>query len=423
MRVLWLTNTPSCYQPVGKRLLKGHYNGGGWISSAEKALADNDSVTLAVSFILDGQPKKAEQGRVTYYPVKSQGTNRLLKIKDKLMALFMKPETYETLNWPFFLEQFRRIIEDFKPEIIHVWGSEQWFGLVWKVTDVPVILHLQGIINPYRNAFLFSGVSWREMIKGQKGLMEKMKARHMMKKWQGAAYREKEIFKGVTACLGRTNWDRRVAYCLNQKARYYHVDEILRRPFYEAFARDIPTKLTIITTISSPPYKGYDLVLKTAKLLKENLGMEFVWNCYGNIEPRFVEKSVGICHTNVNVNLMGVATSEQLRMAELSATLYFHSSYIDNSPNSLCEAQMLGLPVVSTNVGGIPSLVSDGEDGFLIPSNDPYQAAFLIKYLNDNPDVNLSMGERGRCAAIKRHGTEHVLAQIKDAYVSVLSNV
>jgi len=43
-----------------------------------------------------------------------------------------------------------------------------------------------------------------------------------------------------------------------------------------------------------------------------------------------------------------------------------HPSYIDNSPNSICEAQILGLPVVATNVGGVESLIENGKTGLLI---------------------------------------------------------
>jgi glycosyltransferase involved in cell wall biosynthesis len=117
--------------------------------------------------------------------------------------------------------------------------------------------------------------------------------------------------------------------------------------------------------------------------------------------------------------LKGVASAEQLRDAEICATLYFHSSYIDNSPNSICEAQMLGLPIVSTNVGGIPSLVDHGVDGFLFPSNDPYQAAYFIEKLFLNPDLNNQMGEKGKQKAVCRHDRNRVREQILNVYKSV----
>jgi len=420
MRVLWFTNTSSCYIPK-EGLSQNHgYNGGGWISSAEKAIKTNKDIELAVSFVLNGQPEKCEQNGVTYYPIESLNFRVLMKLKNGLKSLFTKPESYENKIWAYYINQFKRIIEDFKPDIIQVWGSEFWYGLAWKVTDVPVVLHLQGILNPYFNAYNPPGISWKDIIKGQNGLVEKLKVLRSLKIWQGGCYREKEIFKGLKAVLGRTEWDKRVAYCLNPQAKYFHVDEILRDSFYKPSMRKIPQNLKIVTTISSPPYKGFDMVLKTAKILKENLNIKFEWLCYGNISPRMIEKIIGVNHQDVFIKLEGTASQERLREAELSATLYFHPSYIDNSPNSICEAQMLGLTVVAVNVGGISSLVSDGKDGFLVPANDPYQAAYLIKKLYDNPIMNTVMGEKGKAKSIKRHNPQTIAEQLKVAYKEII---
>lgn len=418
MRVLWFTISNSCYIPEGKFSGGDHYNGGGWVSSAEEAIRKENNVTLAVSFILDGQPQKAIQNGITYYPIKSMHASRFFRIKDKVKALFMPAKSYENSIWPFYLNQFKQVVDDFKPDIIHIWGSERWFGLVWKITNIPVILHLQGLINPYINAYNPPGMTWRDFT--NKRIGASLNAKYLKKRWQESAYREKEIFKGITACLGRTDWDYRVSHCLNSNVDYYHVDEILRNVFYEASTRKLPDRLTIITTISSPPYKGYDLVLKTAKILKQDLGLDFDWKCYGNIEPQFIEKSINIRHQDVGVKLMGIASAGELKTAELNATLYFHSSYIDNSPNSLCEAQMLGIPVVSTNVGGIPSLVNDGKDGYLIPANDPYQAACAIEELWKDNEKNVLYGENAKQKALIRHNHQKITQQILNVYKEII---
>lgn len=420
IKVLWFTNTPSCYLSINKQDIRNSYNGGGWISSAEKFIRANNSVSLAVAFMLDKQPQKVKQDEVIYYPIKTQKAETISKVKDKLKTLIMSPQNYEKSIWPFFLLQFKYIIEDFKPDIIHIWGSEQTYGLIWKITNIPIILHLQGIMNPYMNAYAPPGMSWKDIIKHRQGIQKWLKGIYEQKIWKGSIYRETEIFKGIAASLGRTEWDKRVVYCLNPQIKYYHVDEILREKFYIPSMRKLPERLTIITTISSPPYKGYDLVLKTAQILKQNLNLDFIWNCFGNIDFKTIEKIIGIQHDDVNVKLMGIASSDQLCEIELSATLYFHPSYIDNSPNSLCEAQMLGLPIIATNVGGIPSLVTDKKDGFLIPANDPYQAAYLIQYLANNPKLNMLMGENGRKIAYERHNPQKIISQILHAYQSIL---
>ena len=58
--------------------------------------------------------------------------------------------------------------------------------------------------------------------------------------------------------------------------------------------------------------------------------------------------------------------TRELRRAHVFAI----SSYIENSPNSLCEAMQAGMPCVATYAGGIPSLVEDGRTGLLFPPGD-----------------------------------------------------
>lgn len=102
------------------------------------------------------------------------------------------------------------------------------------------------------------------------------------------------------------------------------------------------------------------MVLKTAKLLVENLKLDFEWRIFGNINPRFVERLTGIETKAVNVKLCGVASASMLKDELLRASVYVHTLYIDNSPNSVCEAQIMGLPTIVTHVGGSYSLIEEG---------------------------------------------------------------
>lgn len=423
MRVLWLANLMSGYKPCGKGV-PHMYNGGGWIGAAINEIKKHNDIILGFCSIMSGEPFKSEQDGVIYYPMPYPQYSVLIKVWRKLKYfIHLSDYKFEEESWIYFINYYKRIIDDFQPDIIHVWGSESYHGLISKVTNLPVILHIQGVINPYLNAFLPPFVSWsdyRSLSMNIKDMIGMAMTKHT---WECNAYRERQIIKNVRFYLGRTTWDERVTYVMNPSARYFHVDEMLRDIFYKPGTRSIPDKLLIITTISQPLYKGFDLVMKTAKLLKCNLNLDFEWRCYGNINPRIVEKQLKIKHTEVNVRLMGVASAEELREAELGASLYFHSSYIDNSPNSLCEAQILGLPIVSTNVGGISSLVEECVDGFLVPSNDPYQAAYIIQMLFNDKALNLRMGEEARKKALERHQPERVTKQILNVYDNVLSKI
>lgn len=109
--------------------------------------------------------------------------------------------------------------------------------------------------------------------------------------------------------------------------------------------------------------------LKTAKLLKDHTDFDFEWLIAGPTGSfSFFEKNERTPHDAVNIKFLGTLSAEDLAVQLAEADIYVHTAYIDNSPNSLCEAQIIGIPVITTYVGGIPSLVKNYETGILIPS-------------------------------------------------------
>lgn len=411
MRILWIGNS-GLYVPNNS--CGGGYNGGGWVASVQKELMKTNDITLAIAFCKDGEPQKVIQNGVTYYPVPNHTKSK----KDKIIDLWkIKDVTRDEILWPYYEEKFRNIIEDFKPDVIHIFGSELYQNLAALVTDgIPTILHIQGILSECIFNLLPPSVSkWQYYMSG-KGLKGKYHNYQYLAYWHRSVHREKAILKAVPHVIGRTDWDRQTLAVLNPKAEYHYGGEILRDVFYEDKKRVLPSKVVISTTISAPLYKGYDVILKVANILKNEIGLDFEWNVYGNVQPEFMEKHTGLKHENLNVNLKGVATAEQLRDALVNSTLYFHSSYIENSPNSVGEAQLIGVPVVASRVGGTDSMVEHGKTGFLYPVTDPYMAAYYIKRLIEKQEENISMGKVAREVALVRHDKQAIVENLLKIY-------
>ena len=80
--------------------------------------------------------------------------------------------------------------------------------------------------------------------------------------------------------------------------------------------------------------------------------------------------------------------------------IFLNTTNFDNTPVSVIEAMALGLPVVSTNVGGIPFLIEDEKDGLLTPKEDIIECAEqLVKIMTDN-ELAITLGEQARKKAI-----------------------
>lgn len=415
MRVLWFTNSPCGYTANGGR------GSGGWMIALQNEIVKQDDIILGISFCMDGQPAKAEQENVTYYPVPSHVKSK----KDKIIDLInYKDVTRDEILWPHYINHFKRVIEDFKPDVIEVFGSELYTGLgaiAAKELNVPCVLHLQGILSAIMHAFLPPMVSERSFCFGE-GIKNAYSKFQLLIYWKRSCHREKAILKAVNHVIGRTEWDNNALEVLNPKAKYHLGGEILRSCFYENGERLIPEKVVITTTSSGASYKGFDVILKVANILKNESGLDFEWNVYGNVSPKFFEKFTGIRHDTVNVKLKGVASAEQLRDTMLQSTLYFQPSYAENSPNSVAEAQMLGLPIVATNVGGTISMVEHGKSGYLFPATDPYMAAFYIQKTVKSTSFNVDMGKYGQNIAQQRHDRELIVQNLVDTYKKIIAD-
>jgi len=104
-----------------------------------------------------------------------------------------------------------------------------------------------------------------------------------------------------------------------------------------------------------------------------------------------------------------------------NSNFYIHPSYIENSPNSVCEAMALGMPIISTNVGGINSLINDKFEGLLVQEGEPYSLAAAIIELINNYEYAKLLAKNARERAINRHDPPKIKKQLLDIYKTILS--
>lgn len=405
MRVLWFAVTPSLY---GQNTV-GH-NGGGWVASLEQIFKSLSVVELGVAFEHHDKLFKSVQEGVTYYPI-DVNTRFVNKLKRKLGFA----DECSSL-----LTHAKKIIADFQPDVIHVFGSESCFGLLSLHTEIPVLIHMQGSLPSYANARFPPGFSRFDFIRASGGnpiLLYRLLSNDAV--FCKRALREEHVLRASRHFMGRTEWDQAITAIYSPKSSYDFCSEALRPEIYGHNRCWSPRKhgrIELVSTLSMPLYKGADLILKTARLMRKELGMDVRWRVFGVNQCFLQEVKTGIRAKEYGVILMGVADSDTIRDALLESNIYVHPSYIDNSPNSLCEAQVLGVPVIATYVGGIPSLVEDGSTGYLVPSNDPYMMARRITQLINDPTLAIRFSQSSRKIARARHAPERILADLFAIY-------
>jgi len=90
---------------------------------------------------------------------------------------------------------------------------------------------------------------------------------------------------------------------------------------------------------------------------------------------------------NLNVKFTGLLTKKEWTKLAVDHNIFINTARFDNMPVSLLEAMALGLPVISTNVGGIPFMIQDRVNGILVPDSDALSMILAIKELIETPQL------------------------------------
>jgi len=114
----------------------------------------------------------------------------------------------------------------------------------------------------------------------------------------------------------------------------------------------------------------------------------------GSLERMVAEaQSLGVID---RIKVIGGVPREEVPQFLEAGEIFINTTNIDNTPLSVIEAMACGLPIVTTNVGGIPWLVEDGVDGLLVPPDDPEVMAEAVERILKAPDLAGKLSQNAR---------------------------
>ena len=111
--------------------------------------------------------------------------------------------------------------------------------------------------------------------------------------------------------------------------------------------------------------------------------------------------------------------AEEMKQQFLKSEIFVSPSVIENSPNSLGEAMILGMPIVAANVGGVSSMLVHGKEGYLYQSDAPYLLAYYISQLFDDRENEYELGKNAREHALRTHNKEKNIRELIDIYKNI----
>jgi len=417
MKVLWFANTPCNADEYFNTELKGT---GGWLKALDRELQNH--VDLHVAFYHNKNLKPFTYKKTKYYPIYTPKIT-FQRIKNIIVPSVINRE---------HIDIYKAIVNEVKPDIIHIHGTENPFGYIITETNIPVVISIQGIITVIYHKFLLGlgkkylrtrNYSITKPFEFFKTYKISYKLFYLMMK------REQDILKNAKHIIGRTDWDYSVTRVLAPNSRYYHVDEILRESFYENAGKWQPhnrNKIVVVTTTSTAYYKGLETACLALWLLQNN-GVDVEWRFAGingnDLIVKIVKKYLGQKYPKFCLKYLGKLNDRMLITQMLESDIYVMPSHIENSPNNLCEAMMLGMPCIASFSGGTSSMLNNKVEGVLIQDGDPWVlAGAILDYINKK-EKYIEYGINAYKGASKRHKINNIVSNLIKNYSQIISFV
>jgi len=424
VKVLWICNVmlPRIAKARGMKVTPI----GGWLAGLSDDLIECEGISLAVAFPMPGTKAlvKGQAGALAYY-----GFSVNMK----------KIEYYDVVQE----QQFKEIIEKEKPDLLHVFGTEFPHALAAvKAFGNPArtLIHIQGMASVYALHFMANlpwkvqkAYTFRDLLRGENLIRQQEKFRRR-------GIYEKQAIRLSGHILGRTDWDKACTKQIQPKAHYHFCGETLRDSFYleeNQWSVENCERHSIFLSQGSYPIKGLHYVLESLPLILKRYPDTKVYVAGDNIgrdssvKDRLRQTAYGryVCGMLDRKNLRnhvvftGFLEEGQMCARYRKSHVFVCPSSIENSPNSVGEAMMLGMPVVSADMGGVSSMLAHGREGLLYQADAPYMLAYYVMEIFGDDKRAKALGSRARERAAVSHDRRNNLAQVLSAYREALQRV
>lgn len=371
MRILWICNIMLPF--IAEHLHKEVSNKEGWLTGLCNVILERqreNGIVLGIAFPVE-QDMDSWQEEI---PFMGERLKCFGFYEDML-----HPECYD----PALEGRLGKIAKDFGPDVVHCFGTE--FGHTLAVTRAypekkRILIGIQGLCSVYANGYMANlpesvqrDVTFRDWLKKDSLIQQQQK-------FAVRGSREIEAVKNAGNITGRTAWDRHYVMEWNREARYFAMNETLRPQFYRGeWNEDKCVPYSIFLSQGDYPIKGLHYMLLALPRIREQFPEVKVFvagnslveystlkdkiklSGYGKYLRRLMKKY----DLQQHVVFLGKLEGDKMKEQYLKSSLFVCCSSLENSPNSLGEAMLLGVPCVSADVGGIPSLFEHQKDGYL----------------------------------------------------------
>lgn len=422
MRVLWVCNImpPVIGQYLGKECSVKE----GWISGILMRLSkEKEKIELGICYPAADSFEETKRDVIV-------GNNKKITCYG-FAEDTVNPEKYGGKALEKRLEE---IIQDFRPEVLHIFGTEFGHALAAaKAFNKPsrTLVGLQGVISECAKEYMADlpvevqkSVSFRDWLK-----QDSMK--QQQEKFFVRGEREKEILRLCGNVTGRTAFDKAAAKKMNSHIKYFFMNETMRGEFYEGkWNYGTCVKHRIFFSQADYPLKGFHYLLQALEQVKEkypDVTVAVAGNSLVNYKTvkdkikisaygKYLRKYIKKLDLEDKIIFWGRLSAEEMKEQYLLCNTFVCASSLENSPNSVGEAMLLGTPVVASYTGGIPSMLEHEKEGLLFEKGNTKALAEAIICTWESYSTVMTITENARIRARKTHNADENYQKLLEIY-------
>ena len=426
MKVLWLCNImlPFIAKSLGHKIVVKE----GWLSGLASKLMEKkeqNNITLAICFPASDDFKFADGDHSLFIKNTVKGVPYYVCREDTV-----HPENYDAS----MEESLGAIVKDFEPDVVHIFGTEYPHTLAMaKVFGRPerTLVGIQGLCGAIAEVYMADLPVDIQKKKTFRDLLKKDGLLEQQQKFVQRGENEKAALALVGHVTGRTDFDKEMTKKLAPQAKYHFMNETLRDEFYhDSWNIDRIQRYSLFLSQGNYPIKGLHYVLDILPEIVEKYPETVVYVAGDVITAnkslkdkikisgygKYLLDTIRKKKLEDHVKFLGRLNSDKICARYLKTHVFLCPSAIENSPNSVGEAMLLGVPVVSADVGGVHNLLTHNQDGILYEKNKPQQMKEAILRIFEDDKLAMSLSSNARAHAKKTHDAESNYCRLLEIY-------
>jgi glycosyltransferase involved in cell wall biosynthesis len=412
--ILWLCNRP-LEETQDRR-------DGTWFTAMARALVESGKIRLAI--VAQAKVKDITQcdfGGITQWVVPYESLGR------------------DGLPSGRTVDAIKQVADEIKPDLIHVWGTENYWGLLTarSLLTAPTVLEIQGLKYACADVY-YGGLSLIELIR-YIGPLEILLPRSSwmlgklrFKRWGTF---EKEMILMHKYISTQSDWVRMHIRMLQPHCIVFKTGIMLRKEFYNAQpwliqkSYDLDAPSVFASSSGSVAYKGLHVLVKAIAILK-NKYPKIVLNIAGDIIKNGIRRNcyarwlqaesrrLGVAD---NIHFLGPLDADELIQQFYKSSVVVIPSFIETYSLALAEAMFLGVPAVASYAGAMPELARDGESALFFPIGDASACALQIDKILSDQKLAERLSQNARKIGLLRNDHQLVIERQIEIYNDIIS--